>query len=107
MLSTIDASLKAPRTAESDGVAKTLRVEGADDPTRDKCAVLLYSALSIDSRAGEWMLWCIRVRLMGQNRAYLKRGPWLLKRRYIQVSRARLGMTTEPVSAGDQLRNPT
>jgi hypothetical protein len=53
VLSTIDPNLKTPRTAESDGVAKTLRVEGADDTVRDKCAVMLYSALGIDSRAGK------------------------------------------------------
>jgi hypothetical protein len=53
VLSTIDDTLKTPRTAESDGVAKNLRVEGGDDTTRDKCAVMMYNALSIDSRAGK------------------------------------------------------
>lgn len=52
VLSTIDDTLKTPRTAESDGVAKNLRVEGGADTTRDKCAVMMYNALSIDSRAG-------------------------------------------------------
>jgi hypothetical protein len=52
ILSTIDETLKTPRTAESDGVAKNLRVADGDDPTRDKCAVMMYNALSIDSRAG-------------------------------------------------------
>ena len=53
ILSTIDESLKTPRTAESDGIAKHLRVDGGDDTTRDKCVVMMYNALGIDSRAGE------------------------------------------------------
>ena len=53
VLSTIDDTLKTPRTAELDGVAKNMRVEGGDDTTRDKCAVMMYNALGIDSRAGE------------------------------------------------------
>jgi hypothetical protein len=53
VLSTIDDTLRTPRTAETDSVAKTLRVDGEEDPTRDKCAVMMYNALSIDSRAGE------------------------------------------------------
>jgi hypothetical protein len=52
VLSTIDDTLTKPRTAETDGVAKNMRVEGGDDTTRDKCAVMMYNALSIDSRAG-------------------------------------------------------
>ena len=56
VLSTIDDTLTKPRTAETDGVAKNMRVEGGDDPTRDKCAVMMYNALSIDSRAGELSL---------------------------------------------------
>jgi hypothetical protein len=53
VLSTIDDTLTKPRTAETDGVAKNMRVEGGDDTTRDKCAVMMYNALSIDSRAGK------------------------------------------------------
>ena len=56
VLSTIDDTLTKPRTAESDGVAKNMRVEGGDDTTRDKCAVMMYNALSIDSRAGKSFL---------------------------------------------------
>lgn len=53
VLSTIDDTLTKPRTAESDGVAKNMRVEGGDDTTRDKCAVMMYNAFSFDSRVGE------------------------------------------------------
>ena len=53
VLSMIDTTLKTPRTAAMDGVDKTLRVQGDNDDTRDKCVVMLYNALAIDSRAGE------------------------------------------------------
>lgn len=54
VLSTIDNTLKTPRTAALDGIDKTLKVEGAGaDDTRDKCVVMLYNALAIDSRAGQ------------------------------------------------------
>lgn len=53
VLSMIDTSLKSPRTAAMDGMVKSLRVQGGDDDdTRDKCVVMLYNALAIDSRAG-------------------------------------------------------
>ena len=52
VLSMIDTSLKTPRTAAMDGVDKTLKVPGDNDDTRDKCVVMLYNALAIDSRAG-------------------------------------------------------
>ncbi|WRT69254.1 transcription elongation factor S-II [Kwoniella shivajii] len=53
-LSTIDASRTTPRTAKSDGVDKSLRADntdGAHDPVRDKCVVMIYDALAGDSTA--------------------------------------------------------
>nr|XP_019049792.1 transcription elongation factor S-II [Kwoniella bestiolae CBS 10118]OCF28722.1 transcription elongation factor S-II [Kwoniella bestiolae CBS 10118] len=53
-LSTIDPSRTTPRTAKSDGVDKSLRADssdGAADPVRDKCVVMIYDALAGDSTA--------------------------------------------------------
>nr|XP_018259395.1 transcription elongation factor S-II [Kwoniella dejecticola CBS 10117]OBR81553.1 transcription elongation factor S-II [Kwoniella dejecticola CBS 10117] len=53
-LSTIDSTRTTPRTAKSDGVDKSLRADnsdGAHDPVRDKCVVMIYDALAGDSTA--------------------------------------------------------
>ncbi|WWD06941.1 transcription elongation factor S-II [Kwoniella europaea PYCC6329] len=53
-LSTIDSTRTTPRTAKSDGVDKSLRADssdGAADPVRDKCVVMIYDALAGDSTA--------------------------------------------------------
>jgi transcription elongation factor S-II len=50
----IDSTLKTPRTAAIDGMEKQLKVDDDEaDDTRNKCVVMLYNALAIDSRAGE------------------------------------------------------
>ncbi|WWC91023.1 transcription elongation factor S-II [Kwoniella dendrophila CBS 6074] len=53
-LSTIDSSRTTPRTSKSDGVDKSLKADnsdGASDPVRDKCVVMIYDALACDSTA--------------------------------------------------------
>ncbi|WVQ74461.1 transcription elongation factor S-II [Cryptococcus sp. DSM 104548] len=55
-LSTIDSSRTTPRTAKSDGVATSLKADashdgGRADDVRDKCVVLIYDALALDSNA--------------------------------------------------------
>lgn len=53
-LSTIDTTLKTPRTSKSDGVATTLRASNADaatDSVRDKCVAMIYDSLALDSNA--------------------------------------------------------
>ncbi|WWC72884.1 transcription elongation factor S-II [Kwoniella pini CBS 10737] len=53
-LSTIDSTRTTPRTAKTDGVDKSLRADnsdGAHDPVRDKCVVMIYDALAGDSTA--------------------------------------------------------
>lgn len=55
-LSTIDSSRTTPRTAKSDGVADSLKADssegGSVDSVRDKCVVMIYDALALDSTAG-------------------------------------------------------
>lgn len=55
-LSTIDSSRTTPRTAKSDGVADSLRADssegGSVDSVRDKCVIMIYDALALDSTAG-------------------------------------------------------
>lgn len=55
-LSTIDSSRTTPRTAKEDAVATTIRADGEPDDIRDKCAVLMYDALAIDSNATKTVL---------------------------------------------------
>ncbi|UOH81862.1 transcription elongation factor S-II [Cryptococcus neoformans] len=54
-LSTIDSSRTTPRTAKSDGVADSLKADssegGSVDSVRDKCVVMIYDALALDSTA--------------------------------------------------------
>ncbi|WVO15360.1 transcription elongation factor S-II [Cryptococcus depauperatus] len=54
-LSTIDPTRKDPRTAKGDKVSETLRADssggGRPDSVRDKCVVLIYDALALDSTA--------------------------------------------------------
>ncbi|ODN76855.1 transcription elongation factor S-II [Cryptococcus amylolentus CBS 6039] len=55
-LSTIDSSRTTPRTAKSDGIAASLKADasydgGRADDVRDKCVILIYDALALDSNA--------------------------------------------------------
>lgn len=50
----IDSTLKTPRTAAIDGMEKQLKVDDEEaDDTRNKCVIMLYNALAVDSRAGK------------------------------------------------------
>lgn len=55
-LSTIDSSRMTPRTAKSDGMVDSLKADssegGSVDSVRDKCVVMIYDALALDSTAG-------------------------------------------------------
>lgn len=55
-LSTIDSSRTTPRTAKSDGMVDSLKADssegGSVDNVRDKCVVMIYDALALDSTAG-------------------------------------------------------
>ncbi|WVQ93037.1 transcription elongation factor S-II [Kwoniella sp. CBS 9459] len=52
-LSTIDSSRTTPRTAKSDGITNSFKADTSDgvDPVRDKCVVMIYDALALDSTA--------------------------------------------------------
>ncbi|OCF40591.1 transcription elongation factor S-II [Kwoniella heveanensis CBS 569] len=52
-LSTIDSSRTVPRTAKSDGITNSFKADTSDgvDPVRDKCVVMIYDALALDSTA--------------------------------------------------------
>ncbi|KIR52655.1 transcription elongation factor S-II [Cryptococcus gattii Ru294] len=54
-LSTIDSSRTTPRTAKSDGMTDSLKADssegGSVDSVRDKCVVMIYDALALDSTA--------------------------------------------------------
>lgn len=55
-LVTIEHGRTKARTAKDDGVADSLRAdntEAATEPVRDKCVVMIYDALAIDSNACE------------------------------------------------------
>ncbi|WVF65364.1 transcription elongation factor S-II [Kwoniella sp. CBS 6097] len=52
-LSTIDSTRTTPRTAKSDGITDSFKADTSDgvDPVRDKCVVMIYDALALDSTA--------------------------------------------------------
>lgn len=55
-LTTIDSSRTTPRTSKTDDMATRLRSDNTDaasEDVRDKCVVLIYDALALDSNAGE------------------------------------------------------
>lgn len=54
-LSTIDSTRKVPRTAKLDGMDGKLKASDAEagDDLRDKCVVMMYDALAVDSTAGQ------------------------------------------------------